>query len=163
MREEDEDIDRVEPAKRLDRGRAGVAEVAPTMVTRSPRRASAASNSWPISCMAKSLNASVGPWNSSSRKWFGQLLQRRARGMAEARIGARDEVGELGIGEGVADEGPHHAERDLLVGQARQRGDVALRSGAGSRRARRARRRAQGPVSIASSNVRTGAWPRVET
>jgi hypothetical protein len=44
--------------------------VAPTMVIRWPDLASAHWNSWPISCIAKSLNASVGPWNSSSRKWF---------------------------------------------------------------------------------------------
>jgi hypothetical protein len=54
-----------------------------------------------------------------------QLLQRRARVMAEAGIGARDQVGELVIGEGLADEGAHDAERDLLVGQPRQRRDVA--------------------------------------
>ena len=54
-----------------------------------------------------------------------QLLQRRARGMAETRVGARDQLGERVVGEGLADEGPHDAEGDLLVRQPRQRRDVA--------------------------------------
>ena len=33
----------------------------------------------------------------------------------------------LGLGEGVADERPHHPEGDLLVGQPRQRRDLAGR------------------------------------
>ena len=41
-------------------------EVAATMVTRSPRAASTRSISRASSCMATSLKASVGPWNSSS-------------------------------------------------------------------------------------------------
>jgi hypothetical protein len=53
--------------------------VAPTMVMRSPDFASAACIIWPISCMAKSLKASVGPWNSSSRKWFGASCTSGAR------------------------------------------------------------------------------------
>ena len=40
-------------------------EVAPTIVTRSPRRASSWSNSRPTSCRAMSLKARVGPRNSS--------------------------------------------------------------------------------------------------
>ncbi len=42
--------------------------VAPTIVTRSPRRARAWSNSRPRSCIATSLKAKVGPWNSSNAK-----------------------------------------------------------------------------------------------
>ena len=41
-------------------------EVATTMVARSPRRVSSQSNSRPTSWRATSLNASVGPWNSST-------------------------------------------------------------------------------------------------
>ena len=41
-------------------------EVAPTMVTRRPSRSSTCSNKPPRNCIARSLNASVGPWNSSS-------------------------------------------------------------------------------------------------
>ena len=40
-------------------------EVATTIVRRSPRRRSSASISRPTSWRATSLNASVGPWNSS--------------------------------------------------------------------------------------------------
>ncbi len=46
-------------------------EVAPTMVTRAPRRASTASNMRPTSCSATSLKASVGPWWSSRIQSFG--------------------------------------------------------------------------------------------
>jgi hypothetical protein len=48
-------------------------EVAPTMVTRSPRLASTWSNSRPSSCIAMSLKASVGPWNSSSENTPGSI------------------------------------------------------------------------------------------
>ena len=47
--------------------------VAPTIVTRSPRSASTWSNSRPTSCRATSLNASVGPWNSSSSQWWSPI------------------------------------------------------------------------------------------
>ncbi len=53
--------------------------VAPTMVIRSPVRASAACIICPMICMAKSLKASVGPWNSSSRKWLGPSCTSGAR------------------------------------------------------------------------------------
>ena len=45
--------------------------VAPTMVMRRPDRFRLASNSPPISCIATSLKASVGPWKSSSSQSFG--------------------------------------------------------------------------------------------
>ena len=41
-------------------------EVAPTMVTRWSRAVSTWSNRRPSTCIAMSLNARVGPWNSSS-------------------------------------------------------------------------------------------------
>ena len=40
-------------------------EVAPMMVTRLPSCSSTQSNMRPRSCIATSLKASVGPWNSS--------------------------------------------------------------------------------------------------
>ena len=43
--------------------------VAPTMVRRSSRSASTWSNSSPTNCKATSLNANVGPWNSSASHW----------------------------------------------------------------------------------------------
>ena len=48
-------------------------EVAPRIVIRRPARASAYSNSSPRSWSAMSLNARVGPWNSS-RIWIGPTL-----------------------------------------------------------------------------------------
>ena len=46
----------------------------------------------PSSCSAKSLKASVGPWNSSSSQSFGpSWRKRRDGGMVEAGIGARDQ------------------------------------------------------------------------
>ena len=53
--------------------------VAPTMVSRWPLRVRLASNSWPISCIATSLKASVGPWNSSSSQSFGPICTSGAR------------------------------------------------------------------------------------
>ena len=44
--------------------------VAPTIVTRSLRSPRTWSNIRPTSCSATSLNANVGPWNSSSSQWF---------------------------------------------------------------------------------------------
>ena len=42
-------------------------EVAPRMFSVRPRRASSYSNNRPSSCIAMSLNASVGPFDSASR------------------------------------------------------------------------------------------------
>ena len=47
--------------------------VAPTIVIRSLRWPSTWSNSRPTSCRARSLNASVGPWNSSSNHSSGPI------------------------------------------------------------------------------------------
>ena len=47
--------------------------VAPTMVTRLPERFRLASKSPPMSCIATSLKASVGPWKSSSSQSFGAI------------------------------------------------------------------------------------------
>ena len=117
--------------------------VAPTMVT-PPARARAASprTAAPISCIATSLNASVGPWNSSSSQSFGPICtQRRPRRVAEAAVGAGEIARNSAVAEGVADERPHHPERHLLVGQPGERGDLVAASAAARSRARRARRR----------------------
>ena len=42
-------------------------DVAPRILRRAPRSRSAHANNWPSSCIATSLNASVGPFESSSR------------------------------------------------------------------------------------------------
>ena len=48
-------------------------EVAPTMVARAPRSARMWSITRARNCIATSLKASVGPWNSSSTKWLGAI------------------------------------------------------------------------------------------
>ena len=53
--------------------------VAPTMVSRRPERSRLASKSPPISCIATSLKASVGPWKSSSSQSFGPICPSGAR------------------------------------------------------------------------------------
>ena len=94
VREQDEDLDALPAAKGLDRRRAGVAagradDGHPPAASGggSPRRAA------PISCIATSLKASVGPWKSSSNQSFGaDLHQGHPRGMVEAGIGADDDL-----------------------------------------------------------------------
>ncbi len=62
--------------------------VAPTIVTRCPRWSSTWSNRRPTSWSAMSLNASVGPWNSSSSQWcVVDLHERCHRRVAEAVVG----------------------------------------------------------------------------
>ena len=88
MRIERDQVDLRAAAERLDRGAAGVARGRTTMVVRSPRCASAWSISRARNCIARSLKASVGPWNSSSTKVPGaELRQRRDRRMAERAVG----------------------------------------------------------------------------
>ncbi len=80
MRIKDEHIHIAQAAKRLDRRRSGIA--AGGANNRDPLARLGPATAciiWPISCMAKSLNASVGPWNSSSRKWFGASCTNGAR------------------------------------------------------------------------------------
>ena len=55
-----------------------------------------------------------------------QLHQGRAGGVAKALIGGRDQTLELIIGEKPTDEGLHHPEGHLFIGQPRQRGDLGL-------------------------------------
>ena len=71
-------------------------EVAPTMVTRSFRFARTVSNRRPSSCSATSLNASVGPWNSSiTQVLWSSWTRGRHGGMVEAGIGVADQRREL--------------------------------------------------------------------
>ena len=61
--------------------------VAPTIMTCSSRSASTWSKSRPTSCSATSLNASVGPWNSSSSHCrVVDLDERHDRRVAERRV-----------------------------------------------------------------------------
>ena len=94
---QDEDVDRLEPAKRLDGRGAGVAgggadHGGAGAVARSARFISRATT-----CMARSLKASVGPWNNSSMKRAGRDLPEWRDGrMMEAGIGLGKHALELG-------------------------------------------------------------------
>ena len=56
-----------------------------------------------------------------------QLLQRRARRVVEALIGAGNQAPEFVIGEGIADERAHHAKSHILVAKAGQCRDLLWR------------------------------------
>ena len=77
----------------LDRRRAGVAGGrADDGHPLAARASGPRSKSRPRSCSARSLKASVGPWNSSSsQSSLVELDERRHRAMAEAGVGLGDE------------------------------------------------------------------------
>ena len=56
---------------------------------------------------------------------FVQLNQRGTGGMTETGIGAGNNVLKLGIGEGVANKGLHHAKSGFLVSNTRQGRDIS--------------------------------------
>ena len=58
-----------------------------------------------------------------------KLDERRAGGMAEARIGGGDGGAEFVVREGVRQEGAHDAEGHVFVRQAREGSDFGLRQG----------------------------------
>ena len=94
------------------------------MVRRSPRAASTWSISRAKSCIARSLNASVGPWNSSSDEGVhAELRQRRDRGMAKIAIGLARHAGEIGFADGIADERPDHLDGNFGIGTAGKGGN----------------------------------------
>ena len=127
MREQDEHVHRVEPAKRLDRGGArvtrGRADDADPVAAPLQRR---------LEHLPDQLHGEILERQRRAVEQFQQemvrtqLHQRRAGVVAEPGISARDDLGEVVLAESVADERPHHPERDLLVGQPRQRGDLRL-------------------------------------
>ena len=98
--------------------------VAPTIVIRSSRSASTCSNSRPTSCRATSLNASVGPWNSSSSHWSIVDLDERGDGrVAERRVRVVADPLEHHPVDLAVDERPHHRRGDVgVVAEARQVG-----------------------------------------
>ncbi|MPL75513.1 hypothetical protein SDC9_21337 [bioreactor metagenome] len=125
MREEDEDIDIVETAEGLDRGRAGVARGGAD-----DGDAAALFRQLDLEQLADHLHREILEREGRAVEQLKQemvrreLLERRARGMAKARIGARDGALQLGLGEGVAGEGAHHPEGDLLIAQPGKRRDL---------------------------------------
>ena len=52
------------------------------------------------------------------------LHQRRAGGVAETAVGARDDALQFGIRETLANEGPHDAKCDIFIGQPGEGGDI---------------------------------------
>ena len=121
-------------------------EVAPTMVSRSLRCASVKSISRASNCIARSLKASVGPWNSSSTKPAGRDLgQRRHRLMVERGVGLGCESPQFVRRDGAAAERAEHRRRDFRVGFAGKRGDHLVGRIADRPRARTARRRVRAP------------------
>ena len=119
-----------------------------------PRRWSCArralASTWSISrarsCIATSLKASVGPWNSSSMKVPGaELRERRDGRMAERVVGFARHAGEIGRRDRVAGEPADHVGGDLRVGPAGEPCDLVGDRAAAKSRAHRARRRGRGP------------------
>ena len=52
-----------------------------------------------------------------------ELRQRRDRGMAKIAVGLARHAGEIGFGDGIADERPDHLDRDFGIGTAGEAGD----------------------------------------
>jgi hypothetical protein len=75
-------------------------EVAPRMLISSPRFCSTYSNRLPSNCMAMSLKASVGPFESSCRyRLFSSLRQRRDAGCVAAIARVAIDLGGVGPGD----------------------------------------------------------------
>ena len=121
-------------------------EVAPTIVIgRAPCRLRKNSNSRPSSCIATSLKASVGPWNSSSSQSLAASWRSGAiGGMIEAGVGRLDQRAQLGRAQILADERRQHPRRHLLIGCALQRLELVPPRGAARRPADTARHRPRG-------------------
>ena len=103
-------------------------DVAPTMVTRSSRSASTCSNSRPSNCIAMSLKASVGPWNSScTQSPVSSCTSGATAGMVEAGVGVPAQRLEGAKGNGRADEGLDQPRREFRIRQAAHGPPVAGR------------------------------------
>ena len=116
MRVKDEDIHRIKPAKRLDRGRSSVATGRPnngdTLVP--PAQ-------FGLEQLADQLHGKIFECQRRPVKQFEQevvlvqLLQRRAGIMAKSGICPLDTAAENIIAEPIAHKGAHHAKGNLLV------------------------------------------------
>ena len=94
------------------------------MVVRCARFASTWSISREISCIATSLNASVGPVKQLQQELIGaDLVERHHGGMAERGVGLIGHAAEIGVGDFAADKRPDHLDRDFPIGPAEQPGD----------------------------------------
>ena len=139
-------------------------EVAPRMLSCSPRRPARTSNSWPSSCIAMSLKASVGPLDSASR---GQASP--AFSCGDDRLGAVTPG--LGVGgvtalqvgrRDVVDVQRQDLERQPAYGSGRQRASVARRRPSGSAPGRYRPPSGARPSSRMSEKPRAVRSPRVE-
>ena len=114
---EDEDIHRVQPPERLDRGRSRIATGGPHDGHTLARPAQGRLKQLTDQLHRKILEGERGPVEQLQQVMIAvQLHQRRAGGMAETGIGAGDDAFELGIGEGLADIGAHDAEGGFFIG-----------------------------------------------
>ena len=96
------------------------------MVTCSPRRARTSSNIAARSCIAKSLKARVGPWNSSSSQSSpAEMAQGCGGGMVEVGIGAPGQPQQVGLVEAAGGEGGQQAGRECRVVEPAQRSQLA--------------------------------------
>ena len=124
-------------AKRLDRRTAGIAGGRDhDACVRSPRAASAWSISRARSCIARSLKASVGPWNRSSTKVaHAELHDRRDGGMAERCRRPRAPCGRGSPArDPIADETPESPRRRLPHKACRLKPGIAAARAAASLR-----------------------------
>ena len=138
-------------------------DVATTMVVRSDVCCSTWSISRATNCIARSLKASVGPWNSSSTNRLGaELDERRGGRMAEGAVGLARHAREIGFGNARADERPDHLDGDFGVRLAGKAGDgLGIERGPGLGHVKAAV--AGKPASMTSTKSSAGASPRVET
>ncbi len=125
--EEDEDVDGGKPAERLDRG--GPRVTARRTHDRHPFTPAAQRR---LEELADELHREVLEGERRAVEQLEQELvrvgldERRARGVAEGRVGLGDDLVELPVGEAVADEGAHHAEGRVLVGEAGKGRDLGV-------------------------------------
>ena len=128
--EQDEDIDIVEAPERLDRGRPGIARGRADDGDAAARPRQRDLEQLPDELHREVLEGKRRPMEQFQQEVVGrQLHQGRAGGVAEALIGLADGAAKLVVGEGVADEGAHHAKGGLLIGQPAKRHDRLRRQG----------------------------------
>ena len=122
---EDEDIHPVEPPKRLDRCRAGVAAGGAHDGHTGVRAGQDRFEHLADKLHREVLERERRPMEQLQQKVPGcEFHQRRAGRVAEPCIGLRDQVAERILVKAIADERAHDAKGDLFVGQGRKRGDL---------------------------------------
>ena len=128
MRIKDENIHRIQPAKRLNRGAACIAtgcandsDTIPTTVKRHLKQ------------LPDQLHCEIFERKGWTMEKFQQemvviqLHHRRARRVAKVCIGLGDNVREFRICKCIPNKGAHDLKRDLFIGFARHCGDIRMR------------------------------------